>query len=386
MGEPIDTVLGVHTDVESVPVLLQALRESPSPAFGVLSAYLPTPPVQVSGQKYLVRFREECKPIRQELEAAGRDERQAFETAANRIEEYLAEMPTPRHPGLAAFAAAERGYLYAVPLPDRPATVVVWDTELILAPLEEVLDEHERVGVVLTDRRQARLFTVYLGAVEEKRVIESPDPGKSNISGIAGNYARHYQENVRRHLRRTVRAAAELLRARPFDRLILGGPVDVDTMLRDELPRPLRARFAGIVPIGLEATDAEVLDAVRSLAEEIERRTEREMVEELIAAQTTPRVALGLQVTVDALNDDRVHHLFLTSDFAGSGAACPTCGRLETATDRCPVCGAQLEPVPDLRERLIDRALEQAARVELVSGEAADLLGQYDGIGAWTRY
>jgi phospholipase C len=37
-----------------------------------------------------------------------------------------------------------------------------------------------------------------------------------------------------------------LLRARPFDRLILGGPVDVDTMLRDELPRPLRARFAGI--------------------------------------------------------------------------------------------------------------------------------------------
>jgi peptide subunit release factor 1 (eRF1) len=369
-----------------VPVLLPALRASPSPAFGVLSAYLPTPPVQVSGQKYLVRFREECKPIREELEAARRDERQAFETAADRIEEYLGEMPTPRHPGLAVFAAAERGYLYAVPLPDRPATVVVWDTEPILAPLEEVLDEHERVGVVLTDKRQARLFTVYLGAIEEKQVLVSADPGKSNVSGIAGNYTRHYQENVRRHLRRTVHAATELLRARPFDRLILGGPADVDTMLRDELSRPLRTRFAGIVPIGLEASDAEVLDAVRVKAEEIERRTEREMVEELISAQTTPRVALGPQDTIDALNDDRVHHLFLTSEVAGGGARCPICGRLEMATDRCPTHGVQLEPVPDLRERLIDRALEQAARVESVSGEAADLLAEHDGIGAWTRY
>ena len=339
MGEATDTALGVHTDVDMVPRLLQALRESPSPAFGVLSAYLPTPPVQVLGQKYLVRFREECKPIRQGLETAGRDEQQAFEITANRIEEYLVEMPTPRNPGMAVFAAAERGSLSAVPLPDRPATVVVWDTQPILAPLEEVLDEHERVGVVLTDRRQARLFTVYLGAIEENRVLASADPGKSDVSGIAGNYARHHQKNVRRHLRRTVHAATELLRARPFDRLILGGPADVDTMLLDELSRPLRTRFAGIVPIGLGATDAEVLEAVRVKSEEIERRTERQMVNELISAQTTPRAALGLRDTVDALNDDRIHHLFLTSELAAGGAQCPNCGRLEMATDRCPHCG-----------------------------------------------
>lgn len=50
------------------------------------------------------------------------------------------------------------------------------------------------------------------------------------------------------------------------------------------------------------------------------------------------------------------------------------------------IAGVQLERVADLRERLIDRALEQAARVEFVSGEAADLLDEHDGIGAWTRY
>ena len=64
---------GAYTEVQVISALLRTLREGQPPAGGVLSAYPPVPPVQVAGQKYLVRFREECKAIRQELEAAGRD-------------------------------------------------------------------------------------------------------------------------------------------------------------------------------------------------------------------------------------------------------------------------------------------------------------------------
>lgn len=381
-----DFTLGVYTDVQKIPAMLQALRESPPPAAGVLSAYLPTPPVQVAGQKYLVRFREECKAIRQTLSEGERPERQAFETAYARIEAYLEDMPVPRHPGLAVFAAAERGYLYAVPLPERPATLVGWGSELLLTPLEEVLDDYERVAVVLTDRCQARLFTIYLGEIEEQREITSADPGKSNIAGIAGNYARHYQEYVQRHLRRTAHATVELLRSQPFDRLILGGPDDVLALFKEVLPRPLRARFAGGLSLGLDATTAEVLDAARQVAEEIERRTEVALIDELIAAATDPRAALGVGPTLNALSDERVHHLFLASDFAAAGGECPTCQRLLVASDRCPVCDVPPELLPDLRERVVDRALEQGARIEIVSGEAAARLMDHGGLGAWTRY
>ncbi len=376
----------VHTDVWEIPAVLGELRESQLPGRGLLSAYLPTPPTSVAGRKYLVRFREECKAIRQRLEEASRDERQAFEAAVGRVEEYLDQMAVPRHPGLAVFAGQERGHLYAVPLPEQPVTLIVWDTQPILAPLEEILDEYERIAVVLTDRRQARLFTIYLGAIEEQQVVESDDPGKRTVSGIAGNFAQHYQENVRRHLRQTIHATMDLLRARPFDRLLLGGPVDVDTMLRDELPRPLRSRYADMLSIGLDATDAEVLETARRAAEAIERQVEREMVDELIAARTTPRAAIGLEDTLDALHDERVHRLFLVSDFAGSADECPNCGRIVAGTGECPGCGASLKPVADLRELVVDRALEQAAHVEMVSGEAADELRKYEGIGAWTRY
>jgi peptide subunit release factor 1 (eRF1) len=386
MNETTEFTLGIHTEVQVIPAMLRALRERALPPGGVLSAYLPTPPVQVMGQKYLVRFREECKAIREELQAAERKERQAFETTAARIEEYLTGMPVPRHPGLAVFAAEERGYLYAAPLPERPATVVAWSDQPLLMPLEQVLDDHERVAVVLADRRQARLFTMYLGAIEERREFGSDDPGVSNISGIAGNHARHYREHVNRHLRRTAHAAQELLRTQPFDRLILGGPEDVSGMLKDELPRPLRARFAGTLSIGLDASDAQVLDAALQVAEEIERRTELEMVEELIQRGSEPRAALGLEPTLAAVSDQRVQHLFIVRDFAAAGSECPTCGRLVAGQDRCPACGAEPVRLPDLSERLVDRALEQAAQVEVISGEAAGLLMDIDGLGAWTRY
>jgi peptide subunit release factor 1 (eRF1) len=160
-------------------------------------------------------------------------------------------------------------------------------------------------------------------------------------------------------------------------------------MLKDELPRPLRARFAGTLSIGLDATDAQVLDAARQVAEEIERRIEVEMVEELIGVGTAPdapRAVLGLEPTLAALSDQRVHHLFIVSDFTGAGGECPNCGRLVATQDRCPVCGAAPVPVPDLAERLVDRALEQAALVEVVSGEAAGMLMDVGGLGAWTRY
>jgi hypothetical protein len=42
--------------------------------------------------------------------------------------------------------------------------------------------------------------------------------------------------------------------------------------------------------------------------------------------------------------------------------------------------------VRDLRERIAERALDQGARVEVVSGEASARLLEHGGVGAWTRY
>jgi peptide subunit release factor 1 (eRF1) len=178
----------------------------------------------------------------------------------------------------------------------------------------------------------------------------------------------------------------DLLRRRSFDRLLLAGPPEPVSVLRDELPRPLRARLAGHLSLAATAGDAEVLRAAIAAAEAIERETETRMVDELLAAVTTARVALGFAATTAALSEGRVSHLFIADSFAVIGGECTTCGRLVAGFRDCPICNTPTSQLGDLREYVVQRAVEQGARIETVAGNAAALLSAYDGLGAWTRY
>jgi hypothetical protein len=178
----------------------------------------------------------------------------------------------------------------------------------------------------------------------------------------------------------------DVLRRRSFDRLLLAGPPEPVSVLRDELPRPLRTRLAGQLSLAATAGDAEVLQAAVAAGEAIEREMETRMVDELLASATTPRVALGFAATAAALSEGRVRHLFVADSFALVGGECTTCGRLVAGFRDCPVCNAPTRQLGDLREYVVPSAVEQGARVETVSGDAAALLLAYEGIGAWTRY
>lgn len=200
MAETADFTLGIHTDVQAVPALLGHLRDRPPSEEGVLSAYLLVPPVQVAGRAYLVTFREQCKQIRTALEQAEHDERRTFEAAVARVEEYLTDQFVPGHPGLAVFTTGQTEHLYVVPLPSQPAAQVTWDAQPVLAPLEEALDEFERVAVAVFDRRQARLLTVYLGEIEDQRVIENQQPEGTEDSewgGVARPGRRRHHASAR---------------------------------------------------------------------------------------------------------------------------------------------------------------------------------------------
>lgn len=56
-----------------------------------------------------------------------------------------------------------------VPLPNRAA----WESTPQVRPLLEALDEYECYAVVLADRSRARLFTVFMGEVEEHHQTEA---------------------------------------------------------------------------------------------------------------------------------------------------------------------------------------------------------------------
>lgn len=375
--------------VQSIPEVLDRLRAAPRDR-RYLSVHLDTSPERTIGQGYATWLRDAIREVRGELGAPDRDEEQRFERAAQVAESFVASQASNEPPGLAIYADGTGAFELAVPLPVSPVNRVTWSEHPAIEPLVEALDEQERIAVLLIDKERTRLFTVFLGEIEERTGFAEEVPGAQATGGWFGlsqkRFQRHHEDHVLRHVKRTIRAVMDQLREHPFDRLFISGSPEAVTTLTHHLPRPLRDRFAGTFELELFASEADVLRVAMREAEMAERRDELEDVRALLDASTGQNAAVGADACVAVLNEARVHRLFVARDLDLAGAECPTCGRLLLQAGQCPVCGAALEPVASIRERAIATALDQGARVEVVAGDAATLLGEHGGMAAWTRY
>lgn len=375
--------------VQSIPEVLDRLRSAPTDR-RYLSVHLDTSPERTIGQAYATWLRDAIRQLRDTLGDADRDEQQRFERAAKAVETFVAGQATNEPAGLAVYADGTGDLELAVPLPVSPLNLVAWKEHPAIEPLVDAIDEQERIVVLLIDKERTRLFTIFLGEIEERTVFADEVPGRQSTGDWFGlsqkRFQRHHEDHVLRHVKRTIRAMVDELRQHPFDRLFVSGSPEAVTTLIHQLPRPLRDRLAGTFELELFASDAEVLDAGLREAKLAERRYELDEVRALLDASTGQNAAVGADATLGVLNEARVHRLFVARDLDLDGAECPTCGRLLLQTGDCPVCGTPLEPVPSIRERAIASALDQGARVEVVAGEAADLLMENGGMAAWTRY
>ena len=354
----------------------------------VLSAYVDTSPARMDGQAYVLAYRDGVRSIRSGLAV---EERSAFEVAAARVERCLIERSMPHARGLAVFSGGMPEETVVVPLPAPPVCDhVSWDAAAEIGPLQVLVDEYERICVALFDAQRARLFSIFLGAIEDQQTLTDYVPSKQATGGWFGlqqaRFARHREDHLRRHAEHTVQALTSMLRTRSFDRLLIGGPDEPVEVLRRELTRPLRARLAGTLAVEVVASDPEVLGASLAAAEAVERQDDQRLVDELLEAESRHAV-LGVASTLDALSEGSVHLLVLADTFARDGGQCSVCGRLVADGRTCPACGRPTVHVMRLREAVVRHALAHGARIETVRGEAAARLQQqHGGLGAWTRF
>ncbi len=377
----------VAADERMIPKMLHRLEHAAPPPAGVLSVYLDTTADRVVGEAHLKALRDGFKALRGQLIPPDLDH---FEQAARRAERFVTEEWTTGHPGLAIFAAAEHDYFYAVDLPEATLDAVTWDLAPALVPLRALLNNSKRAMVLLFDQERSRLFTVHLGEVEHRRAIRDDVPRKQATGGWFGlaqtRMARHHDEHVIRHVNHTVEALLAEQQSRPFQRLVIGGPDEAVAMLKQRLPGPLRSILRGTIKIELFASDAAVLERVRDVLTAVERHEEQTEVEELLEAAVTPHGVVGVEATLAALGEGRVHRILVSDGFAETGGECQRCGRLVAVSEICFSCGGPVRAVTDLRERIVAQALQQRASIEFVSGTAAASLGPVSGLAAWTRY
>jgi len=273
------------------------------------------------------------------------------------------------------------------------ASIARWNGEPYLLPLLESVGEHSRLGVALVDRGRARLFTIFLGEIEEERDAFNPEPVKHVAStgtdqARTMNLQRRAEEHAHLHWKHVASMLDALARARRFDRLMLGGSLDAANRLRDLLPKRLAESIVGIVPIPVEAVKNDVLAAAMDLERRVREERDRDEVAALeTASAKQARAAAGLDDTLKALREGRVLTLLYAEGVSLRGRRCTNCGTLfEEGAELCRYCERETLPVEDLLEEMTRRVAESGGNIEPVGAAAAERLREMGGIGAFLRF
>ncbi len=296
---------------------------------------------------------------------------------------------------LVLFCDASRGFTWHRSLNVALDSSVHWMPRAYVRPVVEARDEFERCGVILTDRGRARLFTVYLGSIEEHHeAFAEADVKKVDAIGMdqilsQKNFQRKADEHVRWHLKKVVEMADRLVEARRFGRLILGGAHEVTAELKNLLSERLKKCLVGSVTLPIDAGTVDILSETVALEEAVEREEEEVLVRRLVtAAAKEAQGVVGLPKVLEALNLGRVRRVVYSDGFDASGFECRECGGLfESYSENCRDCnGLQIES-QDLLNAGIARILREGGEVEqLKSTAAVSFLEKAGGIGAFLRF
>lgn len=280
----------------------------------------------------------------------------------------------------------------------RPVRSQAWaDRRPYIRPLLFLLDQYERVGVIVADRNHARILTLFLGEIAEVRHRKTDTPRRHHQGGWKQMLLqRDVDGHVKAHVRATVREAVNLFGRDRLKRIILGGSEETLALLKEELPRSLRPLVAGTFLAEPHASDTELAARALSLAATAEMQEEQRRVQELLdhlghrpgftRGPHHPQVAVsGMRETLRTLSERRVQRLLLGRGLRLPGSVCDNCSALFAETRGvCPFCSAALRPVPDVLEHAVERAQEQDAEVEFVTENAS--LTAVGGIGALLRF
>lgn len=231
-----------------------------------------------------------------------------------------------------------------------------------LAPLMWLLDEYQKTLIVIVDQERSRFISGYLGTAAregshnndfvaydfpEKTQMPSGHMRGSRVAGGSNRdaFAATEGDHRRRFYQEVAAQARHIKEELRVERVILGGSDEAAHAVKAEMHDSVAKCVVAIVPIPQWVDDGEVVRQAAPFVAEYERKREVEIVDEAIGfAKSGGRGALGFAEIADCLERKQVELLILP----------------------WPIEDA------DFRDRLPREALAAGAKIELVSGAAAE--------------
>ncbi len=349
----------------------------------VLSLYLNTDPAEGIVDAYKLRLRNLLKEVNLPQDVSA-------------VERYFNVDYHWSGRGAVVFSSAAENFFRAYQLSVKFRSLVHVGERPLVKPLKDLMESYGGYGVVLVDKQGARLFHFNLGELTEQEgvlgevVKHTKRGGASSFPGRRGGEAGrtdHMEETIERNMKEASEFAVRFFEENHVRRVLIGGTDDNVARLRGILPKAWQSLVMGAFPMSMTATHPEVLARAMQIGQEAELRRTQRLVDELIttAAKGTGAV-VGLENTLEAVNNNKVQTLVVEEGFRSGGSECQGYGHLTIKDGEvCPVCGSQLISAGiDVVDLAVNSVMRHRGDVEVIPASAG--LEKAGHMGAVLRY
>lgn len=291
--------------------------------------------------------------------------------------------------GICAFACSDDGLFEIMELPSSPLDTMLVERSPYLRPLLDIISEHKRFGVLLVDRRRARLFEVFAGDIFEHKEIFDDVPPKVKVAGWYGleerKIERSIDKKVAEHLKHTAEETFRTFRHNHFDYLILGTHSEMRPYVESFLHSYIREHIVGYLDYGPEAERERVLDDAMKMERGVINQGHTVLLDDLFA-RGNKTSAFGLGNVIKAVNIGAVGTLLVDANFTQPGTFCSSCGYLSATAqngDSCPICANILLKTEDVVHEIVKTAVSHGSEVHHIKDKR---LAENGKIGAILRF
>jgi peptide chain release factor subunit 1 len=350
----------------------------------VLTIYLNTHRGQDPQEKYFTVFKDMAKDIENEVGDKGR---KAVKKDLKKITDFLRYKFSKKAKGIVIFSCKAENIWQIIELPVSVFNQYFLARSFYIKSLLRILEDYERFCLLLVDKEKARVFTVYLGKIEEHFDVFDEVVGKHKQGGASeARFQRHHEDEVHRHLKRVARLTFRFFKRQKFDRLIIGYTTpEVLPLLKAVLHPWLLDRIVAKFDVEMFAPTKKILSKALKIEGIVERQKEEEAVQ-ILENNLGPKKKgiVGLDDTLFELQEGRVNFLIINRGFKHKGRECQKCKYLDTWQEKtCPLCGFEMRPIKDVVEKAVKKALDSDIKIEFVKSKKLEKLGK---IGALLRF
>lgn len=316
--------------------------------------------------------------------------REPLGVAIERAEAWLADEFDTQCKGAIVFAEVGGDWFHTISFP-LPFTnrVEIGDTPL-LSPLRAALSGERRYCVMAVDREHLHLVSVYIGQVEEDKVI-APDSDQSDKHDVQAGGWEHKDtqkwkaEETRKSFKTFADEVEKMGQGRRADCYIVLGTDENVKHFVEFLPQQIRDKVVHTGHAPPTAGTAEILRHVAPFIADVNARETARAIEELLSrVRGDHLVTAGWHDTLKELQEGKVDRLFIANNEAKEGVQCTQCGFYLVHRDGgCPYCGGALKDGVDLVESVVSMAAGQEVRLEFVT---PDVMSGVEGVGALLKF